>query len=223
MVFLGTKLPNWKPSKLPTGKDLVGNYCYLKRLDCLRDAKQLFMAFSLQADNWDFLPYGAFENLSDFTKWLHQNCTGKDPFFYTIFNKKNQALGMASYLRMSPEMGVIEVGHIHFSAILQKTTAATEAMYLLARHIFEDLGYRRYEWKCNNLNENSKKAALRLGFQLEGVFRQSAIYKGRNRDTAWFSILDKEWSNQKKKFENWLAPSNFDNAEKQKKQLSILS
>jgi RimJ/RimL family protein N-acetyltransferase len=133
------------------------------------------------------------------------------------------AAGYASYMRMDPAQGVIEVGNILLSPALQRTTAATEAMYLMACHIFEDLGYRRYEWKCNSKNEPSRRAALRLGFTFEGIFRQHMVVKGQNRDTAWFSMLDKEWPARKSSFEAWLDPANFDGDGRQRKSLAQLS
>ena len=215
----GELVTNWQGCPIPSKKILTGKYCELRILDIERDVESLFKNFLLENSSWDFLPYGPFLDFSSFKKWLEKDCRTQDPFFYTVFNKKNNALGMASYLRINSEMGVIEVGHLHFSKLLQNTTAATEAMYLMMRYAFDDLGYRRYEWKCNNLNQNSKKAALRLGFCFEGIFRQSAIYKGRNRDTAWYSIIDKEWPIIKKRFESWLNANNFDEAGKQKKRL----
>lgn len=218
-ILLGEELPHWKSSKLPTNEPLAGSYCNLKKLATKRDAEELFTAFCLEKSNWNFLPYGPYDSFSHFLEWLEEFCTTNDPFFYTIFNENNQAVGMASYLRITPEMGVLEVGHIHYSPLLQKTTAATEVMYLMMKNAFENLGYRRYEWKCNNLNESSKKAALRLGFQPEGVFRNAAIFQGRSRDTAWFSILDEEWKHQKIKLEKWLAVNNFTKSGKQKTSL----
>jgi RimJ/RimL family protein N-acetyltransferase len=223
-MFLGEPVNGWKTRPLPCGKDLVGNYCHLKRTSHKRDAKSLFDSFCLdkKGANWQFLPYGPFFVFEDFTQWLQKTCSTEDPFFYTIFDSENRAVGLASYLRINPPAGVIEVGHLNFSPILQRKTAATEAMYLMMRYAIEELGYRRYEWKCNNLNETSKKAALRLGFQFEGVFRQAAVYKNRNRDTAWFSIIDKEWRGIQRKMEKWLHPQNFDDAGGQKNSLNSL-
>jgi RimJ/RimL family protein N-acetyltransferase len=141
---------------------------------------------------------------------------------YAISNNNNLPIGIAGYLRINPEHGVIEVGHLHYSKLLQKTPAATEVMYLMMRYIFDDLGYRRYEWKCNSLNEASKNAALRLGFKFEGIFRQSNVFKKYNRDTAWFSIIDSEWIAIKERFHRWLDPNNFDAKGKQIISLSAL-
>jgi len=154
---------------------------------------------------------------------MRESCVGEDPLFHAIIDvKAGKAVGVASYLRIEPSVGVIEVCHIHYSPLIQKTPAATEAMYLMMKRVFDELGYRRYEWKCDALNEGSRKAARRLGFTFEGVFRQATIYKGRNRDTAWFSVIDKEWPTLKNAFENWLKPANFDVEDRQKTSLGAL-
>lgn len=201
----------WQAKSVPSFPVLTGQYCRLEPLNP-QHAKNLYTEFTADQENriWTYLPYGPFTDLTNFSIWLEKNTRSKDPFFYSILNSEGKALGMASYLRIDPSNGVIEVGHINFSPALQKTRAATEAMYLMMRYAFEDLGYRRYEWKCDTLNAPSRQAAERLGFQFEGVFRQATVYKNRNRDTAWYSILDNEWSVLKKKFEAWLEPSNFD-------------
>ena len=160
------------------------------------------------------------KNRKDFTKWLLRNCCNKDPFFYAIYAKRHkQYCGMASYLRITPEHGSIEVGHINYSPLLQNTVEGTETMYLMMYNAFDKLGNRRYEWKCNNLNQDSKKAALRLGFAYEGVFRQMNVFKGRNRDTAWFSIIDSEWKYLKKRYRKYLSKRNFDQNFIQKQKL----
>jgi len=154
---------------------------------------------------------------------MERACLGADPLFHAVIDRKsNKALGLASYLRIDPPAGVIEVGHIHFSPALQGTAMATEAMYLMMHRVFDELGYRRYEWKCNALNKASCRAAERLGFTFEGIFRQATIVKGRNRDTAWFSILDSEWPRAKAAFQAWLDPANFDVEGKQKRGLAEL-
>ena len=144
-------------------------------------------------------------------------------FFAIVPRSSGNAAGYASYMRMDPANGVIEVGNILMTPSLQKTTAATEAMYLMARHIFEDLGYRRYEWKCNANNAHSRRAALRYGFTFEGIFRQHMITKDRNRDTAWFSMLDAEWPARKAAFEAWMDPANFDAEGRQRQSLTQIS
>jgi RimJ/RimL family protein N-acetyltransferase len=173
---------------------------------------------------WQYLFEGPFADRAAFDAHLQRIAASEDPLFFAILdNASGKALGYASYMRIEPVHRVIEVGSILFTPLLQQTTLATEAMYLMARHVFEDLGYRRYEWKCNALNAPSRRAALRFGFRFEGIFRQHLIVKGRNRDTAWFSMLDSEWPVRKANFERWLDPSNFDEHGRQKVALSQLN
>lgn len=219
---IGHPVENWRPCDWPPHTFLSGNYCRLAPT-VADHATQLYEAFVDNGEDhyWTYLPYGPFTNFEAFKMWLDETTQDKDPQFYTIFDPSNsKAVGVASYLRIQPAIGSIEVGHIHFSTLLQKKPAATEAMFLLMKHAFDDLGYRRYEWKCDALNEPSRRAAERLGFQFEGVFRQHTMYKGRNRDTAWFSILDGEWPTCKRAFEEWLSPSNFDAGGRQVKWLA---
>ena len=214
----------FKKTKLPSKKKLIGKYCFLEPINIRKHSKDLYKNYSLDKKNviWTYLPYGPFKSHGSFKKWLKSFCLNKDPFFYAIYSKKhNQYCGMASYLRITPEHGSIEVGHINYSPILQNTTEGTETMYLMMKNAFEVLGNRRYEWKCNNLNSASKHAAERLGFKFEGIFRQMFIFKGRNRDTAWYSIIDKEWPNYKKKYLFYLKKSNFTKANRQRKKLKI--
>jgi len=214
----------FKKTKLPSKKKLIGKYCFLEPINIKKHSKDLYKNFSLDKKNiiWTYLPYGPFKSHGTFKKWLKSFCLNKDPFFYAIYSKKHkQYCGMASYLRITPEHGSIEVGHINYSPILQNTTEGTETMYLMMKNAFEVLGNRRYEWKCNNLNSASKYAAERLGFKFEGIFRQMFIFKGRNRDTAWYSIIDKEWINCKKKYLSYLKKSNFTKVNRQRKKLKI--
>ncbi len=214
----------FKKAKLPSKKNFRGQYVVLEPIIISRHTKDLYNNFLRDKKNiiWEYLPYGPFKSYGSFKKWLKSFCLNKDPFFYAIYSKRHrQYCGMASYLRITPEHGSIEVGHINYSPILQNTVEGTEAMYLMMKNAFEVLGNRRYEWKCNNLNSASKKAAKRLGFKFEGVFRQMFIFKGRNRDSAWFSIIDKEWKKHKKKYLSFLKRSNFDNKLNQKKKLKI--
>jgi len=214
----------FKKIKLPSKKKLIGKYCFLEPVNIKKHSKDLYKNFSLDKKNiiWTYLPYGPFKSYESFKKWLKSFCLNKDPFFYAIYSKKHkQYCGMASYLRITPEHGSIEVGHINYSPILQNTTEGTETMYLMMKNAFEVLGNRRYEWKCNNLNSASKYAAERLGFKFEGIFRQMFIFKGRNRDTAWYSIIDKEWPNYKKKYLSYLKKSNFTKVNRQRKRLKI--
>ena len=168
------------------------------------------------------MPYGPFKNSKTFVIYLKKHCLKKNPFFYAIYSKRFKSFcGLTSYLRMKPDVGVIEVGWITYAKNLQRTVEGTEAMYLMMKNVFDDLGYRRYEWKCDNLNSKSKKAALRLGFKYEGLFRQATIYKKRNRDTAWFSIIDKEWKRYKKSYKLYLKRSNFSTKFIQKEKLKL--
>ena len=221
--MLGNKV-NFKKAKIPSKKILTGKYVLLEPINISKHSKDLYTNFLKDKENriWKFLPYGPFKSYGRFKKWLKLFCLNKDPFFYVVFSKRhNQYCGMASYLRTTPEHGLIEVGHINYSPILQNTVEGTEAMYLMMKNVFQVLGDRRYEWKCNNLNSTSKNAAKRLGFKFEGIFRQMYIFKGRNRDTAWFSIIDKEWKKLKKGYLRFLKPSNFDKNYKQLKKLKF--
>ena len=173
---------------------------------------------------WRYMNEGPFASLSAYETAFDQKQKSRDPLFLAIIdNGTNHPVGQVSFLRIEPAHRVIEVGNIIFTPALQRSPGATEAMYLMARHVFNDLGYRRYEWKCNALNQPSRRAALRLGFTFEGIFRQHMIVKGRNRDTAWFSMLDSEWPRRQASFEHWLAPSNFDPDGRQKLSLSQLN
>ncbi len=215
-------LPNWQPPPAPP-PDLVldGRFARLERLDAASHAAGLFAANRVDAAkrNWDYLPYGPFDRVDDYADWIDATCTAPDPHFFAIERKDTRQLaGIASYLRIAPASGVIEVGHINFSPLLQRSIAATEVMYLMMRWAF-DAGYRRYEWKCNAANMRSRRAAERLGFSFEGVFRQHLIAKGKNRDTAWFATIDTEWPALKAAFETWIAADNFDTDGNQKLRL----
>jgi RimJ/RimL family protein N-acetyltransferase len=167
------------------------------------------------------MAYGPFATQAELGAWIGKAGQGDDPLFHAIIDKKTgKAAGQASYLRIEPAVGVIEVGHIVFAPSLQRTIGATEVMYLMMKRVFDELGYRRYEWKCDALNEASRKAALRLGFTFEGIFRQATMYKGRNRDTAWYSVTDAEWPALKSSYEVWLDPSNFDAEGRQRRSLA---
>ena len=191
---------------------MVGRYCRMEALDPARHSAALYDAFRLDTAglDWTYLFYGPFADAVAFRSWLDGVAVGDDPLFYTILDEGDTAVGVASYLRIFPDIGSIEVGHIHYAPALQRSRAATEAMYLMMRRAFDELGYRRYEWKCDSLNAPSRRAADRLGFVYEGTFRQATIYKGRNRDTAWYSIIDTEWPSVRRAFESWLDPANFD-------------
>ncbi len=202
---------------------MQGLLCALEPIDRNHHSLDLFEAFSRDLDsrNWTYLPYGPFARLADFQNWIDSTCLGDDPCFITIIDlDTGKAVGVASFLRIAAATGVIEVGHIHFSPLIQGSAVSTEAMYLMMKLVFEDLGYRRYEWKCDALNAPSCAAAKRLGFKFEGIFRQATIYKQRNRDTAWYSIIDREWPVIRQVFENWLSSDNFDADGKQRTSLS---
>lgn len=202
---------------------MEGRFCRVEPLDPQRHAADLFAANSADKDgrNWTYLPYGPFATIADYRRWVEQASRGDDPLFHAILDlPSGRAVGVASYMRIDPAMGSIEVGGINYSPLLQRRPTATEAMYLMMRRVFDELGYRRYEWKCDELNAPSRAAAERFGFRFEGIFRQVVVYKGRNRDTAWFSIIDSEWPALKSAFERWLAPENFDGAGRQRRSLA---
>ncbi len=210
---IGLPVENWLPREISLTAEMPGKYCKLVAFNPEQHSTELFKAFSLDTDarNWTYLPYGPFDTETDFYNWCSKACISKDPQFYTVVSQFNERItGMASFLRIAPEVGSIEVGHIHFSPLMQGTRLATEAMFLMMRRVFDELGYRRYEWKCDALNSPSCEAAERLGFQFEGIFRQAVMYKQRNRDTAWFAIVDGDWPRLRAGFEIWLADDNFD-------------
>jgi RimJ/RimL family protein N-acetyltransferase len=202
---------------------MEGRYVELAPLRAEDHAAELFKANIASDTIWEYLPYGPFASASSYHRWVREVSAGNDPFFYAIRNRDaGQWQGVASYLRIAPEAGSIEVGHINFSPALQHSRAATEAMFLMMKWAFE-AGYRRYEWKCDALNLPSRRAAQRLGLSFEGIFRQAAVVKGRNRDTAWFAAIDTEWPALKEAFAAWLSPSNFDAAGRQKERLVDLT
>jgi RimJ/RimL family protein N-acetyltransferase len=199
------------PRPRPPRSGLAGRYVRLEPLT-VAHAAGLFEVFAedTEGHGWTYLPRGPFADLADATGWAEASEASEDPLFYTILSPEGTPLGVCSYLRIDPANGVIEVGNIHLAPRLQKTPAATEAMALMMARAFDELGYRRYEWKCDALNTPSRRAAQRLGFKYEGTFRQAVVVKGRNRDTAWFSVIDGEWPALKERFTRWLDPSNFD-------------
>jgi RimJ/RimL family protein N-acetyltransferase len=210
------------PALRPQRVTLEGRLVSLVPLDPARHGESLWKSVRDPKNDplWDYLADGPFREFAAFNAALAGKAASDDPLFFAIVARHSgDAAGYASYMRIEPAHRVIEVGGILFTPALQRTAAATEAMYLMARHVFEDLGYRRYEWKCDARNEPSRRAALRLGFTFEGVFRQHMIVKGRNRDTAWFSMLDGEWPERKARFERWLASSNFDDNGRQRARL----
>jgi RimJ/RimL family protein N-acetyltransferase len=211
-------------ARLPERITLHGRCISVVPLDAGAHGEALWKAVggADAASLWEYMPDGPFADREALETVLRVKSVSEDPFFYALIDAgTGVAVGHASLMRIDPKNRVIEVGGIMFSPALQRSRGATEAMYLMARYAFDTLGYRRYEWKCNALNEPSRRAALRLGFQFEGIFRQHMIVKGRNRDTAWFSMLDSEWPNRKAAFERWLAPENFDSASNQKTTLNL--
>ena len=225
MSELGEPVPGWTPRHRPPRSPMEGRYARLEPFDAARHARGLHDVFTEDREGriWTFLGYGPFASFEDYEAWTVGSCSGDDPLFHAILDARTGApLGVASYLRIDPANGVIEVGHLCYSPRLQRTPAATEAMYLMMRRVFDELGYRRYEWKCNALNVPSRRAAERLGFTYEGTFRQHQVVKGHNRDTAWFSIIDREWPARKAAFEAWLSPDNFDGQGRQKAKLEAV-
>ncbi len=220
--MIETSLADWTPRALPTTEPLEGERVIVRPTDVTDDAAGLYAA-TKDGDPalWDYLPYGPFPDEGTFEQWLAGHVADPGLIPETVVDRESGALmGCASFMRMVPQFGVIEIGHIFFGAALQRTPAATEAIFLMMRHVFDDLGYRRLEWKCDAANARSRRAAERFGFTYEGTFRQHAIVKGRNRDTAWFSIIDKEWPSVRAGFEAWLSPENFSPDGRQIRRLS---
>lgn len=222
---IGFALPDWTPPPRPPRQPLIGQYCRIEPLDIARHAADLHTANMLDPSGraFTYLSSGPFDSLESYQQWIVTSCHGDDPLFHAIVDSSTgMAAGVAAYMRIDPPNGVIEVGHLNFSPLLQQTRAATEAMHLMMKNAFA-LGYRRYEWKCDSLNAPSRAAARRLGFSYEGLFQQAIVYKGRNRDTAWFSITDREWPALYAAQEQWLAPENFDAEGRQRVSLSALT
>jgi len=208
--LIGEPLPDWRPPPYPPREPMRGRYCTVEPLEPERHAAELYSAISLDREgrNWTYVPSGPFDSLAAYATWLQERAAGSDPMFFAVVDATGKAVGTAAYQRIDPASGVVEIGNINYSPLLQRKRAGTEAMYLMMRRAFE-LGYRRYEWKCDTLNAPSRTAAQRYGFSFEGVFRQANVVKGRTRDTAWFSILDREWPALRVSYERWLAPENF--------------
>ncbi len=215
-------IADWTPCATPARAPIIGQRVRLEPVDPERHAAQLFAgATSGDPKLWDYLGYGPFANESAFRTWLTERAASNDPLFFAFVDQETgKALGMGSFMRMDPQNGVIEIGHIWFSHELQRTPLATEAIYLMQKATLGDLGYRRLEWKCDNANARSKRAAERFGFTFEGVFRQHLIVKGKNRDTAWFSQLDSEWPANERAFLKWLDRANFDDDGQQRRSLA---
>ena len=222
---IGFSVDDWHPPEPPSRRPMVGRTCRLEVLDPERHANDLHAANMLDTEHriWTYLPYGPFASQSAYRKWADEVSKSSDPLFHAVLDTgTGKAVGVASFLRINPTSGSIEVGHINYSPLLQRSPGATEAMYLMMKRVFE-AGYRRYEWKCDALNARSRAAAQRLGFSYEGIFRQATMYKGRNRDTAWYAIIDEEWPELEEAFTRWLDASNFDDEGRQRLRLSELT
>lgn len=221
---IGDAVLRWRPPPAPSRESMPGSRCTLQSLDVARHGDALYEANSLgDGSNWTYLFVDAPASREAYLAYLTESFAGSDPLCYAIVDHAtSRAVGVATFMRIAPAAGSIEVGHINFSPALQRTPIATEAMYLMMRHVF-DLGYRRYEWKCDALNAPSRAAAQRLGFSFEGVFRNALVYKGRNRDTAWYAITDGDWPAIREAFERWLAAENFDAVGSQRVQLRWLT
>ena len=218
---IGPEVPGWTPRFRPPRAAMQGRYCRVEPLDPARHARELHEANSLDREGrmWTYLFSGPFASFDDYRAWVDAKQGSEDPLFFAFVDAASgRAVGLGSYLRIDPSHGAVEVGHLQFSPLMQRTAVATEAMYLMMKTAF-DLGYRRYEWKCDALNAGSRRAAERLGFRFEGIFRQAIVYKGRSRDTAWYSVIDKEWPALEAAFGAWLDPVNFDAGGRQRRSL----
>ena len=210
---IGAPVPGWTPRPAPPRTAMAGRYCIVEPLDAARHAKDLFAANArdFSGRNPTYLSTEAYASFDDYLRWMEAVTHVDDPLFHAVVDAASgTAAGVASFMRIDRPNGVIEIGHINFSPLLQRTTASTEAIFLMLRRAFDELGYRRCEWKCDSLNAPSRAAAERFGFRFEGIFRQAVVYKGRNRDTAWYSIVDTEWPALRDAFERWLSPANFE-------------
>ena len=219
---IGYPVNNWAKRNYPKKIILEGSYCRLEKIDPIKHLDDLYHVYGPESNpqNWTYLPMASFENKIEFSAYLTSISQSQDPFHYAIIDKiSDKALGTVALMRIDADHGTIEVGFVIYSDQLKKTRIATEAQYLLACYALDELGYRRYEWKCDALNEPSKHAALRLGFVFEGIFRNATVYKERNRDTAWFSIIESEWPKRKARIASWLSFSNFNEHGEQKRRL----
>ena len=221
---LGPRL-HWHAVPRPGRELLQGRHISLEPLDADRHADALYRSShgaQSDPDLWLYMSYGPWENIDDFRRWVRTNSESDDPLFYALVPTDAGASGQAAYLRIDEHNGVIEIGHIWFSPSLQRSRAATEAIFLLAKHALDTLGYRRFEWKCHAGNERSRRAAERLGFSYEGTFRKAIVQRDRNRDTAWYAIVDDDWPQIRSSFEAWLSDENVDEEGNQRRSLSAI-
>jgi RimJ/RimL family protein N-acetyltransferase len=222
---IGEPVNDWKPRERPARVRIEGKHCRVEPLDVEQHAADLFAAYgeARDASDWTYLFVGPFSDMEAFREYLTKAAASVDPLHYAVIDlASGKAVGTLALMRIEPAHGVIEMGSVTFSPSLKQTRLSTEAQYLLMRYVFDDLGYRRYEWKCDSLNAPSRKTALRLGFEFEGIFRQAVVYKGRNRDTAWYAIIDSDWPRIRRAFERWLADENFDDNGVQRASLAQL-
>lgn len=220
---LGAPVPNWTAPAAPEPMTLDGAHCRLEPLKAETHAALLFKSFEGQDHAYDYLPAGPFHSAAQYHRWVKEVTSDPATVFFAVYDKARDAYaGVLSLMRFDPAQGSIEVGNINFSAVMQRSVCSTEAIYLVMQWVFE-AGYRRFEWKCNALNRPSRKAAQRLGFTFEGVFRQAMVVKGRNRDTAWFAMIDAEWPAMKEAYRVWLDASNFDSQGQQRERLGDLT
>lgn len=218
-------MPGWRPRQRPNAITLQGRFCRLEPLDAAVHGQALEAAHARadDASDWTYMATGPFDSQAAFYQYLGNAARSDDPRHYAVVDAgTGLATGTLALMRQDPANGVIEVGHVMYSPLLKRTPAATEAQFLLMHYVFDVLGYRRYEWKCDSLNAASRRSAQRLGFQFEGIFRQALVYKGRSRDTAWYSVIDAEWPRLHDAFVQWLAADNFDTDGSQRKGLSSL-
>lgn len=216
---LGPKL-DWKPALPPNDDPIVGRYVRLERLNAAAHTDALFRAQQDDARTWLYMGNGPFPDEVSFRDYMHRFESCMDPLAYAVIPTGGEPAGVLTYMRIDPAAGSIEIGHIWYGASIQRSPATTEVVYLTAKHAFENLGYRRFEWKCHSRNRRSRNAAERFGFTYEGTFRNHTIVRGRNRDTSWYAMTIEDWPRIKAAFEAWLDPSNFDDTGHQKKSLT---
>jgi len=221
---VGFAVAGWRPRPVPPQTPMPGRYCVVEKLD-LRHEAELYTAYAQAADDrdWTYMSVGPFRDGVAYRAFVAEAILSEDPLHHAILDAETgRAVGTAALMRIDPANGVMEVGHIAYAPSLKRSRAGTEAMFLLMRRAFDELGYRRYEWKCDSLNAPSREAAKRYGFRFEGIFRQAVVYKGRNRDTAWFAITDRDWPLLRSAFAQWLALENFDDSGRQHESLAAI-